>query len=66
MAAGGGPVSYDNLTDQQRSMFDKVHEDAVWGEGSIGQLITRLDATPADKAAVAEAFELGAGAEFLP
>jgi hypothetical protein len=66
VAAGGGPVSYDNLTDQQRNMFDKVHENAVWGQGSIWQLITKLDATAQDKAAVADAFEPGAGTEFLP
>jgi hypothetical protein len=58
-------MSYNNLTDEQRKMFDKVHEDAVWGEGSIGQLIANLEATSADKAAVAEAFEPGAGAGFL-
>lgn len=57
-------VTYDDLTAAQRDLFDKVHEDAVWGVASIGDLISRADAPAVDKAAVAEAFEPGAGVYF--
>lgn len=61
--------AYDNLTAEQQALFNRVHEDAIWSNEpvmtSIPRLIREANVPLKDKAAVAEAFAPGLGAEFL-
>lgn len=58
--------AYDGLTTEQKALFNKVHEDAVWSNEpvttSIPRLISAAGVPLTDKVAVAEAFAPGLGA----
>jgi hypothetical protein len=59
-------MTYDDLTEAQKELHDKLSVSAGWSGANLRDLMLESDAPDGDKAAVAEVFGgLGAGAEFL-